>query len=177
VFFLALALTPFVSRELTVGSAHGSTRRWYRILLLVLYFFSVAVVILMETVEIVGLARTGLGIALIPFVYAGYLVAATLQASDGLRGRLKAWRFVNLLFWTLSACITSAKLAAVTKFGTDGPLARSDTLYAVHHQINNLSILVGFYVLLMLVEIAIAFAKPAPTYGAGGAAVNGDVKK
>ena len=154
---LTLAVCPLLFRKpLAPATTSRPRRRWVRILLQVIYYFSIFVIILMETVEIARLARADLGIALLPFVYAGCLLAGAVQATGAVRGGQAA----NLLFWTLGLCITAVKTAAVARFGTTGPLARQDTAYPIDHQITDLVILIIFYGLLMGLEIAMMFVKP-----------------
>lgn len=131
-----------------------------RIFALVAYYFCVAVVVLMETVEVARLALAQLGVALVPFVYALCALAIALQATNGLRGVLRGWQVALLLAWLLSACITAAKLAAVREFGTDGPYARVGSRYPTDDQITDLAVLLVFYVLLVVLELILLLLRP-----------------
>ncbi len=164
VFIITLAILPLLFRAplaLPAAATRAPAKRWVRLAVLVTYYFFVFVIILMETVEIARLATAQLGVALLPFVYVGSLLAAALVATDGARGRLRGWPLAALLFWVLSLCITAAKLAAVARFPTDGDLARNDSAYPVSHQITDLLILVIFYGLLIVVQTALLVVLPA----------------
>ncbi len=154
-----LALLPLFFRS-PLASRPSPPRRWVRVIFLALYYFCIGVIILMESIEIARLARASLGIGLLPFVYAGCLVAAAGQATDGLRGTFRGWQAACLLFWVLGLCISAVKTAALTRFGTDGPLARDDSAYPVEDQVTDLAILIVFYGLLAVLEAALLFVRP-----------------
>lgn len=167
ILVVALSLCPLLFRSpLAFLQRMGAPRRrWVRILAQVAYYFFILVILLMESVEVARLLQIGLGVGLIPFVYAGCVVAVLLQATNGL-GRLHGWQIANLLFWLVSLCVTAAKAAAVWKFGLTGPLAREDTAYSTVHQITDLAILCAFYALLPVLEIGLVFIKPGVAYRA-----------
>jgi hypothetical protein len=143
----------------------GASRKWVRILVQAAYYFFILVVLLMESVEVARLLQTDSGIGLIPFVYAGCVITALLQATSGL-GLFHGWQIANFLFWFVSLCVTAAKAAAVRKFGVTGPLAREDTPYSTSHQITDLAILCAFYALLAVLEVGLLFVKPGGIYRA-----------
>ena len=159
-FLVLLAVFPLAFRRHVTGRDRP-VRRWLRILLLVVYFFAIAVVVLMESVEVARLAQVELGLGLVPVVYAGCVVAAALQATRGLRGILKGWQVASLLFWVVSLCITTVKAAALAKFNKDGPEWRNGGAYSVDHQITDLVILVIFYAIAGILEIVLLVVRPA----------------
>ena len=97
IFVVLLAVFPLAFRQPVTGRDRP-VRRWLRILLLVIYFFSIGVIVLMESVEVARLAQVDLGLGLVPAVYAGCVVAAALQATRGLRGLARGWQVAALLF-------------------------------------------------------------------------------
>lgn len=129
--------------------------KWKRILLFAGYYFVVGVLVLMESVEVAGLARAKLGVGLIPFAYAGYLAAAVLQATDGGLRRVRGYWAASTAFWVAGAAITGLKVAGVMGLGLAGRLAREDTTYATVHQFTDLAILGVFYVVAIAAEVGV----------------------
>jgi len=152
-----LAVFALIFRTSLAGPRRASPRCWARTAALVIYYFSIGVVILMETVEIARLARAGLGIGLLAFVYVGCLAAIAAQATDGGKRALAGWQLASLVFWALGLCITSAKHAALGKFGTSGRFARVGSAYPVADQLTDLMVLLISYALLVGVEVALWF--------------------
>ncbi|KAK7976467.1 hypothetical protein PG989_014930 [Apiospora arundinis] len=122
------------------------------------YYGAIAVIILMQSVEIVQLERVSLGVGLLPFVYAGAAVAALLRFAEGLWGTsghsffretLSPFWVASLFLWTGSAAVTATKtIALVTGLGLGGaPHSRDETAYPVVHQFVDLVILTAFYAL------------------------------
>ncbi|KAK3939083.1 hypothetical protein QBC46DRAFT_154069 [Diplogelasinospora grovesii] len=165
ILLVALVVCHFIFPASLAGRSRATTKRWVRIVLLTLYYFFIGVIILMESVEVSRLVQIDIGVGLIPFVYAGCLVAGVMQATEGVRGRIRGWQVANLLFWVLSLCITAVKVTAVNKFGSDGPLARNDTAYPIIHQANDLNILIAFYALLTGLEVVLLFVRPVSGEG------------
>ena len=159
ILIVLVAIFPLIFRHPVTGRDRP-VRRWLRIVLLVLYYFAIAVIVLMESVEVARFATTNLGVGLVPFVYAGCVVAGALQATGGLRGVLRGWQVAAFLFWVLSLCITTVKAAALAKFNKDGPEWRNDTAYSVDHQITDLVILVIFYAIAGILEVVLLVVRP-----------------
>ncbi|KAI0175215.1 hypothetical protein BJ166DRAFT_166188 [Pestalotiopsis sp. NC0098] len=129
--------------------------RWGQMLLFAAYYFVVAVLALMQSVEVIGLARIKLGVGLLPFAYVGFAAAIALQATDGLFRRIRGYWAATTAFWVAGAAITALKITGVLGLGLKGSLAREDTTYATVHQFTDLVILAAFYVLAVVVEIAV----------------------
>ena len=53
----------------------------------------------MLTLEIVRLELIHFGIGLLPFVYAGLIIAMFLYWSEGVKGRIRGWQAVNAVVW------------------------------------------------------------------------------
>lgn len=136
------------------------TKRWVRIATLVAYYFSIGVLVLMHTVEIARLAQIKYGVGLLPFVYAGCAVAAVMQGTKGLWGRVGGWQAANCMLWIGGLVMAAIKVAAVGKMGTTGPYAREDGPYSTPHQINDLIILIAFYALTLSLEIGLMLQAP-----------------
>ncbi|KAK8130949.1 hypothetical protein PG984_007387 [Apiospora sp. TS-2023a] len=134
------------------------------------YYGAIAVIILMESVEIVQLERASLGIGFLPFVYAGAVSAALLRLTDRLwlgsrthRSRsaaflsdaLSPFWVASVFLWTCSAAVTATKtIALVTGLGLGGtPNSRDETPYPVFHQFVDLVILTVFYALAAAGEV------------------------
>lgn len=130
------------------------------------YYGSVAVILLMQSVEIVQLERASLGVGLLPFIYAGAVSAALLRFTDelwlgagGTRHRSPVSAFLSdalspfwvasVFLWTGSAAVAATKtIALATGLGLGGtPRSRDETPYPVVHQFVDLVILTVFYAL------------------------------
>ena len=124
------------------------------------YYGAVAVILLMQSVEIVQLKRASLGVGLLPFVYVGAVVAALLRVTEGLWGdrgggraffskTLSPFWVASIFLWTGSAAVTATKtIGLVTGLGLSGTLnSRDETPYPVVHQFVDLVILTAFYAL------------------------------
>jgi hypothetical protein len=159
---LALAVFPLAVPAPLYQSLHHRPykRRWHRILNLAGYYGAIAVVVLMQSVEVAGLARINFGLGLVPVVYVGCALAAALQATKGLWGRLRGWEFANILFWFLSFIISIVKLAALSKLPSTEAFRRENGSYGVSHQINDIAIMLVFYIVLAALEIGLLFCKP-----------------
>ncbi|KAF3026342.1 hypothetical protein E8E14_005168 [Neopestalotiopsis sp. 37M] len=128
---------------------------WGRILVFVAYYFVVAVLVLMQTVEVLGLARIQLGVGLVPFAYVGFAGAVAMQATDGVFRRIRGYWAAAVALWVAGAAITALKITGVLGLGLEGSLARQDTTYATVHQFTDLIILGSFYILAVVAEIAV----------------------
>jgi len=135
-------------------------RRWHRVVHLVVYYFFIAVVLLMESVEVARLAQINFGLGLIPFVYVGCVIAAAGQATKGLGHRLRGWQVANAVFWAASLAVSVAKVAALNALPRDEAYRREEGPYGVSHQVTDLTILIAFYALLFVYEIALLFSTP-----------------
>jgi hypothetical protein len=143
-------------------------KRWWRIALHTVYYFCIAVVMLMESVEIARLVQIEYGIGLLPFVYAGCVIAAVLQASSRGCERLQGWQIANLLFWILSLAVTSVKLASLGRLSMTSEFRRDETVYSIPHQVNDLAIEVAFFAILAGLEVGLMLQKSlTPTPSAG----------
>jgi len=130
---------PIIFRKPVAMGVHASpslSKPWVRRTLYGIYYFCIFVIILMETIEIARLAVASLGVALLPFVYVGCLVATVLHATDGFRGVVRGYEVALILFWALGLCVTAVKTAALVRFGKQEPLARKATAYPVDDQVS-----------------------------------------
>ncbi|KAH8887676.1 hypothetical protein GQ53DRAFT_606715, partial [Thozetella sp. PMI_491] len=157
IYFAALLLCAVIFPSALSSQRTPPPRRWVQKTFVVAYYFCIGVIVLMESVEIGRLAAASLGVGLVPFIYVGCAVACALQATDGLWGHAKGFQVAGALFWALSLCITSVKLAAVVRFGVTGPLARLDTAYPISDQVTDLAVELPFYALLVALEVSLVF--------------------
>ncbi|KAI1846032.1 hypothetical protein JX265_000956 [Neoarthrinium moseri] len=158
------ALTPRRSRDSRrrpPRASWASTWRaqWKRLALFAAYYFVVGVLALMQSVEVVSLAKARLGVGLLPFAYAGLLAAAALQATDGAFRRVRGYWAASSAFWVAGAAVTGLKIAGVVGLGLTGPLAREDGPYGTRHQFTDLVILGAFYVLAIVAEVGVVVVR------------------
>lgn len=102
--------------------------------------------------EIVRLSLASLGIGLLPFTFAALVVAGLLRATLGLRGKVMIWRWLNLGLWILLAATNSVKIAQEVK---EGIHARKGSKYPVVDELTDVSVMVGVYAVLAMIEIAL----------------------
>ena len=102
--------------------------------------------------EIVRLSLTHLGIGLLPFTLVALITAAAVRFSKGLEGRIYGWNYLNLAIWIALAVTNGVKIAEETKEGTG---ARKGSKYPVADQITDVSVMIGVYAVLALLEVTL----------------------
>lgn len=158
------------TRRYPTTNRQSSTTLLKRLLPPLGYYGTIAVVLLMQSVEIVQLERASLGIGLLPFAYAGAVCAALLRLTDRLwlgtgihrnpvtafvSDALSPFWVASVFLWTGSAAVAATKtIAMVTGLGLRGtPNSRDETPYPVVHQFVDLVILTVFYALAATGEV------------------------
>ena len=116
----------------------------------ILYYLLLLAQILMCILEIVRLSITHLGIGLLPFTFVALIAAAAVRFTKGLRGRIYGWRFLNLALWIALAVTDGVKVAEERKEGTS---ARKGSKYPVEDEITDVSVMIGVYAVLAILEI------------------------
>lgn len=76
-------------------------------------------------------------------------MAAALRFTNGLSGRILGWRYLNLAVWVALAVTNGVKVAEETKEGTG---ARKGSKYPVSDEITDVSVMIGVYVVLAVLE-------------------------
>lgn len=104
--------------------------------------------------EIVRLSLTHLGIGLLPFTFVTLIIAFTLRLTRGLGGSIRGWRWANLAVWIALAVTNGVKVAEEVKEGTN---ARKGSKYPVSDEITDVSVMIGVYAALAILEV---FVKP-----------------
>ena len=99
--------------------------------------------------EIVRLSLAHLGVGLLPFTFVALLTAAAVRFTKGLRGKIHGWKYINLALWITLAVTNGVKVAEETKEGTG---ARKGSKYPVSDQITDVSVMIGVYAVLALLE-------------------------
>lgn len=115
----------------------------------ILYYLLLLAQALMCILEIVRLSLTHLGVGLLPFTFIPLIVAAALRFTNGLSGRIFGWRYLNLAVWIALAVTNGVKVAGETKEGTG---ARKGSKYPVSDEITDVSVMIGVYVVLAVLE-------------------------
>ncbi|KAL8636785.1 MAG: hypothetical protein Q9226_009212, partial [Calogaya cf. arnoldii] len=119
----------------------------------ILYYLLLLAQFLMCILEIVRLAITHLGVGLLPFTLVVLITAAAVRFTRGLKGRIYAWRWLNLALWAALAIVNGVKIAGETKEGTG---ARKGSKYPVVDQITDVAVMIGVYVVLVILEIVLS---------------------
>lgn len=103
--------------------------------------------------EIVRLALAHLGVGLIPFTFIALLLAAAVRFTRGLGGRTLGWIYLQLALWIALAVTNGIKVAGENKEGTG---ARKGTKYPVADQITDVSVMIGVYAVLGILELSLS---------------------
>ncbi|KAL8852009.1 MAG: hypothetical protein Q9221_003114 [Calogaya cf. arnoldii] len=119
----------------------------------ILYYLLLLAQFLMCILEIVRLAITHLGVGLLPFTLVVLIAAAAVRFTRGLKGRIYAWRWLNLALWVVLAIMNGVKIAEETKEGTD---ARKGSKYPVVDEITDVAVMIGVYAVLAILEITLS---------------------
>ena len=130
------------------------TRRYTKIytVLSVLYYLLLLAQILMCILEIVRLSLARLGIGLLPFTFVTLITAAVVRFTKGLGGRTAGLRYVNVAAWIALAVTNGVKVAEETKEGLG---ARKGSKYPVADEVTDVSVMIGVYAVLVLLEISL----------------------
>ncbi len=120
------------------------------LILTIVYDLLLLAQILMCILEIARLSLADVGIGLLPFTFMSILVAGVLHATRGGRGRIRGWRWANLAVWIALAIMNSIKIAEEVKEGLD---TRKGSKYPESDEIIDVSVMVGVYVALGILEI------------------------
>ena len=102
--------------------------------------------------EIVRLSLARLGIGLLPFTFVALITAAAVRFTRGFEGRMFGWEYVNLAVWIALAVTNGVKVAEETKEGTG---ARKGSKYPVADQVTDVSVMIGVYAGLAVLEICL----------------------
>lgn len=120
-----------------------------RTTLLILYYLLLLAQILMCTLEIVRLALAHLGIGLLPVTYVTLLGACVMRLTRGLGGKMRRWRWANIAIFVALAVTNGVKVAEEVK---EGVKTRKGTKYPESDQIIDVSVMIGVYTVLMILE-------------------------
>ena len=119
-------------------------------MLRILYFLLLLAQFLMCVLEIVRLSLAQLGIGLLPFIFISLVMAGLLRYILIFRRGFQQLRWMNLGLWTALAVTNSVKLSQEVKEGID---SRKGTKYPVVDEITDVSVMIGVYVTLGILEI------------------------
>lgn len=146
-------------RHGSVGSKHGESAispagrtrpSLIRRILSILYYFFIVALIAMVSLQIARLATAMLGVGLLPFTYAGVLLAlATHILFDS-----KLARGLNMLYWIMLLTTMALLVAALADEGSDSrngiyPIDQ----YKVSDEIIDVAVMIGVAAVLCLLEI------------------------
>ncbi|KAJ4415228.1 hypothetical protein N0V82_007465 [Gnomoniopsis sp. IMI 355080] len=153
-----------VSRVL-LGPADANAvknKPWVRNTIIGIYYFLIAVVLGLESVEVARFVQSDMGIGLTPVVYGGCVIAISLRATKGFKNKVPGWQTASQLFWLVSAVVTLIKAVAVGRMLNfpGGRFAREDSVYPAKQQLAVQSVLVIVYVSLLITESVVQFLKP-----------------
>ena len=94
-----------------------------------------------------------MGVGLLPFTFVALLTAAAVRFTGGLGGRIHGWRYLNIALWIALAVTNGVKVAEETKEGTG---ARKGSKYPVSDEITDVSVMIGVYAVLALLEVSLS---------------------
>ena len=140
--------------ELNDTETEGPTRRHTKIcrVLSIIYYLLLLAQTLMCILEIVRLSLANLGIGLLPFTFVTLITAAVVRLTKGLGGRIAGSRYVNVAVWIALAVTNGVKVAEERKEGLG---ARKGSKYPVSDEVTDVSVMIGVYAVLALLEISL----------------------
>lgn len=118
----------------------------------ILYYLLILAQTLMCILEIVRLSLAKLGIGLLPFTFVTLITAAAVHLTKGLGGRVSGWKYLNLAVWIGLAVTNGVKVAEETKEGVN---MRKGSKYPVADEVTDVSVMIGVYVVLAVLEICL----------------------
>ena len=107
----------------------------------------------MCVLEIVRLSLARLGVGLLPFTFVALITAAAVRFTKGLVGKVYGWNYLNLALWIALAIMNGVKIAEETKEGSG---ARKGSKYPVADEITDVSVMVGVYAVLAILEFVLS---------------------
>jgi len=133
-------------------------KTWQRTTVLVIYYALLLANILMQTLDIVRLALTDLGIGLLPFIYVGLLLALGLHATNGCWERIENgyWVSANVFLWVGLMAFSAVKTVGLRYMENKG-LDRIPSKYPTSDQVLDLAVSSGVYLVLAGLEVGLAF--------------------
>ncbi|OLN85252.1 hypothetical protein CCHL11_04241 [Colletotrichum chlorophyti] len=135
-------------------------KEWQRHAQLSVYYFCILVVVLMQILEIARLVSIRYALGLLPFVFVGCGLCAAMQATRGAKGKIRNWQPANVIFWAMSIAVNIIKILSIQRASMRFPeFRRAGTNYPTTHEIQDVAVIVGFYFLLLINEIALMFQK------------------
>lgn len=135
----------------TTDHAHHQHTKTYKATA-VLYHLLLLAQLLMCILEIVRLSLAHLGIGLLPFTFVTLVVAAAVRFTDGLGGRMVGWRYLNVGVWIALAVADGVKVAEEVKEGVG---MRKGSKYPVSDEITDVSVMIGVYAVLTVLEVSL----------------------
>ncbi|KAL2044158.1 hypothetical protein N7G274_002863 [Stereocaulon virgatum] len=115
-----------------------------------IYYLLILAQFLMCVLEIVRLALAHLGIGLLPFTFVTLILAGTLRLTRGVQGSVIGWRWANLAVFIALAITNGVKIAEEVKEGIN---QRKGTKYPESDEIIDVSVMIGVYAVLGLLEV------------------------
>lgn len=106
------------------------------------------------TLEIVRLELIHFGIGLLPFVYAGLIIALLLYWSEGVKGRIRGWQAVNAVIWIGGVVMSAVKVVGLSKEGID---SRKGSKYPLSDQVIDVAVMAGVYAVVAILEVVLGF--------------------
>ncbi|PVH75357.1 hypothetical protein DL98DRAFT_562426 [Cadophora sp. DSE1049] len=129
-------------------------RNWAFTLTSAVYYILIVANGLMMTLEIVRLELIHFGIGLLPFVYAGLIVALFLYWSEGVKGRIRGWQAVNAVVWIGGVVMSAVKVVGLSKEGID---SRKGSKYPLSDQVIDVAVMAGVYAVVAILEVVLGF--------------------
>lgn len=118
----------------------------------ILYFLLLLAQVLMCILEITRLSLAHLGIGLLPFTFVTLILAGALRFTNGIRGKVPAWRWANMAVFITLAVTNGVKIAEETKEGTG---QRKGSKYPESDEIIDVSVMIGVYAALSMLELVL----------------------
>ena len=118
----------------------------------ILYNLLLVAQALMCILEIVRLSLAHLGTGLLGFIFVSLITAGALRFTHGINGIVFGWNWINLALWISLAITNGVKVLEEVKEGIHG---RKGSKYPIVDQITDVSVMIGVYVVLGILEICL----------------------
>ena len=125
----------------------GKGKRRGPTIILVLYIFLLVAMIAMVSLELARLVAANLGIGLLPFVYAGIIIAGLIHIFWKATVPV---RMVNAAFWLLLGVVNAIKVGTEVKEGIN---ERKGTAYPMVDEVTDVAVIIALCIVLTGLEI------------------------
>lgn len=131
-------------------TANGQKRSKVQIAAVVLYYIFLLANLLLSILEMARLSTIHFGVALLPFVTVGILLAGILHHFRGFNGSIPGYAYFLIVFWVANMVMSIIKTAGLAMEGVHG---RKGSMYPLEDQLTDTGVMAGVYLLIAGLEV------------------------